>query len=114
MLTAEQNDRLTRVGPGTPTGELMRRYWHPIAAVAMMNDRSTMPVRLLGEDLILYKSKQGVFGLVDSYCPHRRMGMVYGIPTGDGITWVQAPIAPATAATNASRNAPAGRRPSAP
>ena len=85
MLTAEQNDRLTRVGPGTPTGELMRRYWHPIAAVAMMNDRSTKPIRLLGEDLILYKSKQGVFGLVDNYCPHRRMGMVYGIPTDDGI-----------------------------
>ena len=85
MLTAEQNDRLTRVGPGTPTGELMRRYWHPIAAVAMMNDRSTKPIRLLGEDLILYKSNQGVFGLVDNYCPHRRMGMVYGIPTDDGI-----------------------------
>ena len=85
MLTAEQNDRLTRVGPGTPTGELMRRYWHPIAAVAMMNDRSTKPITLLGENLILYKSKQGVFGLVDNYCPHRRMGMVYGIPTDDGI-----------------------------
>ena len=85
MLTAEQNDRLTRVAPGTPTGELMRRYWHPIAAVAMMNDRSTKPIRLLGEDLILYKSNQGVYGLVDNYCPHRRMGMVYGIPTDDGI-----------------------------
>ena len=57
MLTAEQNDRLTRVGPGTPTGELMRRYWHPIAAVSQMNDRSTKPIKLLGEELIHYKDK---------------------------------------------------------
>ena len=85
MLTVEQNDRLTRVGPGSPTGELMRRYWHPISAVAMMNDRATKPIRLLGEDLILYKSNKGVYGLVDNYCPHRRMGMVYGIPTDEGI-----------------------------
>ena len=63
----------------------MRRYWHPIAAVAMMNDRATKPIRLLGEDLILYKSNKGVYGLVDNYCPHRRMGMVYGIPTDEGI-----------------------------
>ncbi|MBI67376.1 MAG: (2Fe-2S)-binding protein [Chloroflexi bacterium] len=85
MLTAEQNDRLTRVGPGTPTGELMRRYWHPIAAVSQMNDRSTKPIKLLGEELILYKDNSGTYGLVDNYCPHRRMGMVYGIPTDDGI-----------------------------
>ena len=85
MLTAEQNDRLTRVGSGTPMGELMRRYWHPIAAVPMMNDRSTKPIRLLGENLILFKSLAGVYGLVDNYCPHRRMGMVYAIPTEQGI-----------------------------
>ncbi len=85
MLTAQQNDRLTKVGPGEPTGELMRRYWHPIAAVSQMNDRATKPIRILGEDLILYKSNQGVYGLVADRCPHRRMGMVYGIPTDDGI-----------------------------
>ena len=88
MLTAEQNERLTKVGPGTPTGELMRRYWHPIAAASQMNDRATKPIRILGEDLILYKSNAGVYGLVDNHCPHRRMGMVYGIPTDDGIRCV--------------------------
>ena len=85
MLTAEQNQRFTQVGPGTPAGELMRRYWHPIVAVSQMNNRATKPIRLLGEDLILYKSLSGVYGLVDNYCPHRRMGMVYGIPTEQGI-----------------------------
>ena len=63
MLTSEQNERYTRVGPGTPTGELMRRYWHPIAAVSQMKDRPTMPIRLLGEDFILYRDESGTFGL---------------------------------------------------
>ena len=85
MLTAEQNDRLTRVGPVTPGGELMRRYWHPIAAVPQMNERATMPIKLLGESLILYKDLSGTYGLVNNYCPHRRMGMVYGIPEENGI-----------------------------
>ena len=85
MLSLEQNDRLTRVGPGTPCGELMRRYWHPIAAVSQMKDRYTMPVRILAEDLVLYKDRSGTFGLVDSFCPHRRMGMVYGIAEEHGL-----------------------------
>ena len=85
MLTAEANDRLTRVGPGTPMGNLMRRYWHPIAAVSQMKDRYTMPVRLLGEDLVLYKDRSGTFGLIEPRCPHRRMSMIYGIPLEHGI-----------------------------
>jgi len=62
MLTAEQNELLTRVGPGTPCGELMRRYWHPIAAVSEMDGKWTKRVRLLGEDLVLFKDKKGDFG----------------------------------------------------
>lgn len=85
MLTAEENDRLTKVGPGTPMGELMRRYWHPIAAVSQMRDKYTMKVRLLGEDLVLYKDKSGQYGLIEPRCPHRRMHMIYGIPEADGI-----------------------------
>ena len=80
MLTQEANDRYTRVGPGTPTGELMRRYWHPVAAVSQMNDKWTMKVCLLGEDLILYKDRSGAFGLMEPHCAHRRMNMIYGIP----------------------------------
>ena len=56
MLSTEQNERLTRVGAGTPMGELMRRYWHPIAAAAELDERPTKPVRLLGEDLVLYRT----------------------------------------------------------
>jgi 5,5'-dehydrodivanillate O-demethylase oxygenase subunit len=85
MLTQEQNDRLTRVGPGTPMGELMRRYWHPVAALAQMKDRHTKRVRLLGEDLVLYKDLSGTYGLVDNNCPHRRMDMIYGVPEECGI-----------------------------
>jgi 5,5'-dehydrodivanillate O-demethylase oxygenase subunit len=85
MLTVQDNDRLTRVGPGTPCGELMRRYWHPIAAVSQMKNRSTMPIRILGEDLVLYKDRSGTFGLIEPRCPHRRMGLVYGIPEEHGL-----------------------------
>ena len=85
MLTQEANDRYTRVGPGTPMGELMRRYWHPVAAVSQMNDKWTMKVRLLGEDLILYKDRSGTYGLMEPHCAHRRMNMIYGIPEEHGL-----------------------------
>ena len=56
MLSQELNDRLTRVGPGTPMGNLMRRYWHPIAASVQLDaENPTKEVRLLGEDLVLYR-----------------------------------------------------------
>ena len=55
MLSAEDNARLTRVGRGTPMGELMRRYWQPVAAVAQLDEHPTLPVRLMGEDLVLYR-----------------------------------------------------------
>jgi 5,5'-dehydrodivanillate O-demethylase len=85
MLTQEANDRYTRVGPGTPMGELMRRYWHPIAAVSQMNDKHTKKIRLLGEDLILYKDRSSNFGLIEPHCAHRRMNMIYGIPEENGL-----------------------------
>ena len=55
---------MTQVGPGTPTGELMRRYWFPIAATLEMEKDPTKAVRLLGEDLVLYKDRSGTFGLI--------------------------------------------------
>ncbi len=85
MLSQEVNDRYTRVGAGTPTGELMRRYWHPIAVVSQMNDKWTKKIRLLGEDLILYKDRSGTFGLMEPHCAHRRMNMIYGIPEANGL-----------------------------
>ena len=62
MLSAEQDRRMTQVGPGTPMGELMRRYWHPVAAAVELEDNPTRAVRILGEDLVLYKDRRGGWG----------------------------------------------------
>jgi 5,5'-dehydrodivanillate O-demethylase oxygenase subunit len=85
MLTREENELLTRIGPGTPMGALMRRYWHPLAAVEHMRGRWTKRVRILGEDLVLYRDRSGTLGLIGEFCPHRRASLAYGIPTDDGI-----------------------------
>ena len=85
MLTIEQNERLTRVGAGTPLGEMLRRYWYPVVAVSQMKDKATKKVRLLGEDLILYKDRSGDYGLVEPHCAHRRMNLIYGIPQEHGL-----------------------------
>jgi 5,5'-dehydrodivanillate O-demethylase len=85
MLTAEENERLTKVGAGTPMGDFLRRYWFPVATVTEMEGRWTKPVRLLGENLVLYKDRTGAFGLVGEQCPHRRASLAYGIPTERGI-----------------------------
>jgi 5,5'-dehydrodivanillate O-demethylase len=78
MLSREDNQKLTRVGPGTPMGELMRRYWMPIAAIDEFARVSAKPVRLMGEDLILYRDRSGTYGLVDRHCPHRNADMANG------------------------------------
>jgi 5,5'-dehydrodivanillate O-demethylase oxygenase subunit len=85
MLTVEENDRLTRVGPGTPMGELQRRYWHPIGAVEELETAFTKRVRLLGEDLVLYRDRNGKLGLIAEFCPHRHASLANGIPDVDGI-----------------------------
>src|SRR6202161_945713 len=85
MLSEARNKLLTEVGPGTRMGNLLRRYWQPIAAVAEMDTRWTKRVRLLGEDLVLFKDRSGKFGLIAEACPHRRASFAYGIPTEDGI-----------------------------
>jgi len=86
MLTAEQNDRFTRVGPGTPMGELMRRYWHPIAPSAELNEENpTKEIRLLGEDLVLYRDLKGRVGCIEPTCAHRKANLSYGIPEENGL-----------------------------
>ena len=96
MLTAEANERLTRVGPGTPMGELMRRYWLPVRPTAQLIEEEVMAVRLLGEDLVLFRSADGQMGLVGDRCPHRMTEMRYGIPDVGGLRccyhgWMFAP-----------------------
>jgi 5,5'-dehydrodivanillate O-demethylase len=85
MLSAEENERLTRVGRGTPMGELMRRYWQPIAAVAQLDEHPTRPIRLMGEDLVLYRDTRGRYGLVDRHCAHRRADLAYGTVEDGGL-----------------------------
>ncbi len=85
MLSETDNQRLTGVGRGTPMGDLLRRYWMPLAAVAELDDRPTKRVRLMSEDLVLYKDTSGGYGLLDAHCPHRRADMSYGIPDACGL-----------------------------
>jgi len=86
MLSAEQNDRFTRVGPGTPMGEVMRRYWHPIAPSAELNEENpTKEIRLLGEDLLLYRDLKGRVGCIEPTCAHRKANLSYGIPEENGL-----------------------------
>lgn len=79
MLTPEENEMLTRVGPGTPAGELLRRYWHPVAIAAELpEDNPVKFVRILCEDLVLFQTKTGELGLLDDRCSHRGVSLSYG------------------------------------
>jgi phthalate 4,5-dioxygenase len=80
MLKPEENERLTRVGPGTPLGNMYRRYWLPALMSSELpdNDGAPIRVRLLGEDLIAFRDTDGKVGLMDAYCPHRRAPMFFG------------------------------------
>ena len=80
MLRAEENERLVRVGAGTPAGELFRRYWQPALLSEEVPEIDSAPVRvrLLGEDLVAFRDTEGQVGLVDAFCPHRRAPMFYG------------------------------------
>ena len=85
MLTKDQNKRFTEVGPGTPMGELLRRYWMPFASVAQMEEHPTRAVTLLGEHLVAFKDRSGRYGLMQEYCPHRNVNMLWGIPEPEGL-----------------------------
>lgn len=85
MVRDEDNRLLTQVGPGTPGGELLRRYWFPIAALAELDENPVKPVRLLGEDLVLYRDRSGTLGLIENECAHRRVNLALGIPEQNGL-----------------------------
>ncbi len=86
MISAEQNDLMTRIGPGTPAGRLLRQYWQPVALVDEFRDaaRPVKPVRLLGEDLVLYRSGTS-YSLIQRNCPHRGADLAYGRIEPDGL-----------------------------
>jgi phthalate 4,5-dioxygenase len=92
-MKAEQNELLTRVGPGTPCGAVQRQYWQPVALVdefdarldPNMQDRPVKAVRALGEDFVLFRDAQGAWGLLDRQCPHRGADLSFGRSEGDGL-----------------------------
>jgi phthalate 4,5-dioxygenase oxygenase subunit len=79
-MLREDNELLTRVGPGTPMGEVMRRYWIPAAFSDQVKDPDSPPIRvkLLGEKLVLFRDTDGRVGLLDERCPHRTASLFYG------------------------------------
>jgi phenylpropionate dioxygenase-like ring-hydroxylating dioxygenase large terminal subunit len=92
-LNAEQNERLTRTGPGTPCGTLLRQYWQPVALLdefnpatdPRMEGRPVKPLRVMGQNLILFKDDAGRWGLLDRDCAHRGADLAYGRYEGDGL-----------------------------
>src|ERR1700691_2441168 len=85
MATQDENERLTRIGPSTPMGNLLRRYWHPVGTEAELAKEPVRRVRILGEDLTLYRSARGEYGLIDDRCPHRCLSLEFGIPEEAGL-----------------------------
>jgi 5,5'-dehydrodivanillate O-demethylase len=87
VLTREDNDLLTRVGPGTPGGELLRRYWMPVAVAAELTpEQPTRLIRLLGEILVLFRDRSGRVGLLADRCAHRGASLFYGRVEERGIS----------------------------
>jgi 5,5'-dehydrodivanillate O-demethylase len=85
MLTQEQNDELTRVGPGTPMGAVLRHYWYPVAFIRELDELPVKKVRLLGEDFALFRTPDGDYGIVAERCPHRGASLAYGYIEGEGL-----------------------------
>src|ERR1051325_7204717 len=79
MMTKEENDLLTQTNRGTPMGELMRRYWQPVAlSEELPQGGAPIPVKIMGEELVLYRDDHGKLGLMGIHCPHRGADLSYG------------------------------------
>jgi len=85
MLSEATNRLLTEVGPGTRMGDYLRRYWHPVAGESELLEPGTLPCRILGEDLVLYRDQSGNLGLLERHCPHRRADLAYGYVESRGL-----------------------------
>jgi len=66
-------------------GELLRRYWYPVAATAELDENPVKLVKLLGESLVVFRDRQGGLGLIGDTCPHRRVSLLYGVPEEEGL-----------------------------
>ena len=82
MTTRQENATLTQTGRGTPMGELLRRYWWPVGISAHLKDKPTF-IRVMGEDLVLFRDGKGRAGVLGAYCAHRRANLCLGdVETG--------------------------------
>ncbi|NKB56416.1 MAG: Rieske 2Fe-2S domain-containing protein [Alphaproteobacteria bacterium] len=90
MLSREDNEYLTRTGPGAPMGNFMRRFWMPFMLSDEIAEPDCPPVRvtLLGEDLLAFRDSKGRAALVDQFCPHRRVSLFFGRNEDCGIRCV--------------------------
>ncbi|MAC79980.1 MAG: ring-hydroxylating oxygenase subunit alpha [Rhodobacteraceae bacterium] len=86
MISAELNDTITRVGPKSKAGAVLRRYWQPAAlSDELAGNRPVVPVRLMGEDLVLFRDEDGQLGLIQRHCPHRGADMCFGRLEDNGL-----------------------------
>jgi phthalate 4,5-dioxygenase len=87
MLSVEDNQVLTRVGPGTPMGALLRRFWIPALLSSEVGEPDGKPlrIRLLGEDLVAFRDTENRVGLLDEHCPHRRASLALGLNQHSGL-----------------------------
>ena len=86
MLTKAENERLTRVGPGTPCGELLRRYWQPLCPASELTaEKPRKRIKMMGEELVVFKNREGGYTCVEEFCKHRRASLYYGFIEDDGI-----------------------------
>ena len=89
MLSKEENEALTRVGPGTLMGDLMRQYWLPFLYSSEVEaDGPPLRVRLLGEDLVVFRDSAGKLGLLGTHCPHRGASLFFGRNEEEGLRCV--------------------------
>src|ERR1700728_927284 len=89
MLSQEENDLLTKVGPNTMMGDLLRRYWTPACLSSELPEPETsLRVRLLGEDLVAFRNTEGEVGLIAEHCPHRGASLYYGRNEESGLRCV--------------------------
>jgi phenylpropionate dioxygenase-like ring-hydroxylating dioxygenase large terminal subunit len=85
MSSKAENDLLTQTGPGTPGGDLLRRYWQPVALSKELLADTPMPITVMGEELVLFRDETGQPGLLGLYCPHRCADLSYGRIEGGGL-----------------------------
>src|SRR5690349_3723575 len=90
MLSRELNELITRVGPGTPMGNVLRRYWMPalLSNEVPNADSDPVRVRLMGEDLVAFRDTNGTVGLIQNNCPHRGASLFFGRNEENGLRCV--------------------------